>query len=88
MAKSFKVIESKLKRHKAYGLAHLDDNTIEIDERLEGRKKLEIIIHECLHLLNTEWEEDKVVEQSKRICVTLWKLNYRQVDNKKGDPLQ
>lgn len=88
MGKSFKVIESKLGRNKAYGLAHSDDNTIEIDSRLTGRKRLEIVLHECLHLLNPNMSEEEVIRQSKKMCLTLWKLNYRSVDNAKGLPLQ
>jgi hypothetical protein len=32
-----KVVRRKLGKEKADGLAHIDDNTIEIDERLKGR---------------------------------------------------
>ena len=88
MAKFFKIVERKLGRNKAWGLAHSDDNVIEIDARLKGRKKLEIVIHEALHLLNGDMEEDEVIRQSKKICLTLWQLHYRQVDNDKGQPLQ
>lgn len=88
MAKSFKVIESKLGRNKAWGMAHADDNIIEIDARLKGKKRLEILIHEALHLLNPDMEEDDVILQSQKICLTLWKLNYRQVDNDQSQPLQ
>lgn len=88
MAKSFKVIESKLGHYKAHGLAHLGEDMIEIDARLTGRKRLEIVIHECLHLLNPAMSEDEVIRQSKKLCLTLWKLNYRSVDNEKGLPLQ
>lgn len=88
MAKSFKVIESKLGRNKAWGMAHADDNIIEIDARLKGKKRLEILIHEALHLLNPEMSEEDVILQSQKICLTLWKLNYRQVDNDQSQPLQ
>lgn len=88
MAKSFKVIESKLGRNKAWGMAHTDDNVIEIDARLKGRKKMEIIIHEAMHLLNPKFTEKEVIRQSKKLCLTLWDLHYRQVDNDKSQPLQ
>jgi hypothetical protein len=88
MAKSFKVIEVKLGRERAYGQAHLDENIIEIDKRLTGRKRMEIIIHEAMHLLNAEMTEEEVIRQSKAICQTLWKEHYRRVDNDKGLPLQ
>jgi hypothetical protein len=88
MAKSFKVIESKLGRNKAWGMAHTDDNVIEIDARLKGRKKMEIILHEAMHLLNPQFTEEEVIRQSKKLCLTLWNLHYRQVDNDKSQPLQ
>ncbi len=40
----------KLGKENAYGVAH-SDGLIEIDERLKGKKHLEIIVHETLHLL-------------------------------------
>jgi hypothetical protein len=88
MGKSFKVVETKLGQFKAYGMAHLGEDTIELDSRLKGRKRLEIVLHECLHLLNPSMSEEEVIRQSKKMCLTLWKLNYRCVDNQKGDPLQ
>lgn len=88
MAKSFKIREVKLGRERAWGQAHDDEQLIEIDPRLKGRKKMEVIIHEAVHLLNPEMSEEEVIRQSQKICLTLWKLHYRQVDNKLGDPLQ
>jgi hypothetical protein len=46
-----KVIHRKLGKEKAYGLAHIDSNTIEIDSRLKPKHRLEITIHEALHIL-------------------------------------
>lgn len=82
-----KVIKRKLGREKAYGLAH-SDGIIEIDERLKGRKLLEILIHEALHILNPTHEEDEVVKQSKALTKLLWKEGYRLTDNELGQPLQ
>lgn len=76
-----KVVYRKLGKEKAWGQAHIDDNTIEIDPRLTGKRKLEIIIHEALHILNPEFSETKVIEQSKKLTTLLWKEHYRQVDN-------
>lgn len=83
-----KVQYKKLGREKAWGSAHLDDNTIEIDSRLKGRKLMEILIHEALHILNPTFSETKVVEQSKRLTQLLWSQHFRKVDNEKGPPLQ
>jgi hypothetical protein len=83
-----KVVSKKLGREKAWGSANLDDNTIEIDPRLTGRKHLEILIHEAMHLMNPEWTEKEVIRQSKKLTLLLWKQEYRKVDNQKGHPLQ
>lgn len=83
-----KVVRRKLGREKAHGQALLGEGVIEIDPRLTGKKQMEILIHEALHLLNPEWEEGKVVKQSRKLTQLLWKENYRRVDNEKGPPLQ
>lgn len=75
-----KVVYRKLGKEKAWGQAHIDDNTIEIDPRLRGRRKMEILIHEALHILNPEMSETKVLEQGRRIANLLWKQHFRQVD--------
>ena len=61
------VIYKKLGRHKVYGYANLGDNEIELDVRLKNKKHLEILIHECLHILFPELEEDEIVEEIKKI---------------------
>ena len=53
-----KVVYRKLGKEKVYGWANSENNSIEIDERLKGKKQLEIILHEALHLLHPELEED------------------------------
>jgi hypothetical protein len=75
-----KVVYRKLGKEKAWGQAHIDSNTIEVDPRLKGRKKMEILIHEAIHLLNPEMSETKVLEQGRKIANLLWKQNFRQVD--------
>jgi len=76
-----KIVYRKLGKEKAWGQAHIVDQTIEIDPRLKGKKKMEIILHEALHILNPEFSETKVIEQSKKLTALLWKEHYRQVDN-------
>lgn len=75
-----KVVYRKLGKEKAWGQAHVDTNTIEIDPRLRGRKKMEILIHEAIHILNPEMSETKVLEQGRKIANLLWKQHFRQVD--------
>jgi len=75
-----KVIHRKLGKEKAYGLAHLDSNTIEIDTRLKPKHKLEITIHEALHILYPMESETAIVRKSKRLCAVLWNEGYRKVE--------
>jgi hypothetical protein len=85
---AMKVVRKKLGREKAWGMAHPGDNIIEIDPTLKGRKVMEILIHEALHLLNPEWTEAKVVRQSKKLTKLLWSEHFRKVDNDRGQRLQ
>lgn len=48
-----------------------------IDERLKGRKRLEIIIHELLHVSFPTACEEHVTESGQDISKVLWKLGYR-----------
>jgi hypothetical protein len=75
-----KVVRRKLGKEKADGLAHIDDNTIEIDERLKGKYRLEITIHEALHILYPTDSETAIIRKSKRLTNVLWKQGYRLVE--------
>jgi len=70
--KKIKVTYKKLGKEKVYGFANLGDNEIEIDPRLKGKKHLEIMLHECLHILYPEAEEDEIVRNSIILTNTLW----------------
>jgi hypothetical protein len=85
--KRIKIKYCKLGKQKVWGFAH-SDGLIEIDERLKGKKKLEIIIHEVMHLLNPTDEEDEVVRKSVLLTNTLWHERYRVVDNTEDIPMQ
>lgn len=85
--KRIKIKYCKLGKQKVWGFAH-SDGLIEIDERLKGKKKLEIIIHEVMHLLNPTDEEDEVVRKSVLLTNTLWHEKYRVVDNTEDLPMQ
>lgn len=82
-----KVIYKKLGREQAHGIAE-SDGIIYIDPRLKGRKEMEILIHECHHLLNPEHSEEETIRQSVILTKLLWKMGYRKVDNSKHLPLQ
>ena len=85
--KRIKIKYCKLGKQKVWGFAH-SDGLIEIDERLKGKKKMEIIIHEVMHLLNPTDEEDEVVRKSVLLTNTLWHERYRVVDNTEDIPMQ
>jgi hypothetical protein len=69
-------------KEKADGLAHIDDNTIEIDERLKGRDRMEITIHEALHILYPTENETSIIRKSKKLTNVLWKQGYRLAELK------
>lgn len=82
-----KVIHKKLGMEQAHGIAD-SDGTIYIDPRLRGRKLFEIYIHETLHCLYPEAEEEEIVKNSVILTKILWRMGYRKVDNSKHLPLQ
>jgi hypothetical protein len=77
----------KLGKEKVWGVAH-SDGLIEIEERLKGKKHLEIVVHEVLHLLFPEASEEEIVEKSVALTKILWKENYRRVEPHEDQPLQ
>lgn len=81
-----KVCYSKLGRDRVWGWAHHD--CIELDERLKGKKHLEIMLHEMTHYLFPELDEDEVIEKSILLTNTLWHEGYRRIDNDTLMPLQ
>jgi hypothetical protein len=82
-----RIIYKKLGKEKAHGIA-CSDGEILIDSRLRGKKALEILIHEVLHILNAEDSEDEIVRKSVALTKILWKEGYRRVDNHDKDLLQ
>lgn len=75
-----KIINKKLGRQKALGQAFSQGKIIELDSRLKNKEHLEILIHEVLHILNWEWKEEKVIQQSRKIANVIWKENYRRCE--------
>lgn len=85
--KRIKIKYKKLGKQKVWGLAH-SDGIVEIDERLKGRKKMEIIIHEVMHLLNPNDSEEEIVRKSVLLTNTLWHEKYRMIEDHKDIPMQ
>jgi len=73
------VVHRKLGKHKADGLAWVDENIIEIDSRITGFRQLEAVVHEMMHILNPKWGEIKIDGHAKRMAKILWDQNYRRV---------
>jgi hypothetical protein len=82
-----KVKYKKLGKEKAWGLAD-SNGTIYIDPRLKGKKALEILIHECIHILWKEEEEEDVINKSISLCNAIWQQRYRRIEEDKEQPLQ
>ena len=82
-----KIEYRKLGREQAHGIAESDGIVI-IDSRLKGKKHLEILLHECLHILNPMDDENSIIDKSVTLCKILWKEGYRRVDNSNDTPLQ
>jgi hypothetical protein len=72
----------KLGRERAWGQADSAAGIIELDPRLKGKKHLEILIHEALHIIEPTWSETKVVNESKRLAKVIWSQNYRRSELK------
>ena len=82
-----KIIYRKLGKEQAYGISS-SDGIIEIDERLKGKKMMEILIHEILHLLNPKDDEKTIIRKSVTLTKVLWKEGYRKIDDTIDLPLQ
>ena len=82
-----KVKYKKLGKEKVWGLAD-SEGIIYLDSRLKGKKHLEILIHETLHILYPEAEEEEIVEKSISLCNLIWQQRYRRIEEDKKEPLQ
>ena len=79
MNKPTKIIERKLGRENAYGLADTDKKIIEIDPRQKPKTYLDTLIHEAVHLAFPEVNETRVRKATKIIREVLWEHKYRKV---------
>lgn len=75
-----KVLRKKLGAQKAWGIFD-GDKTIQIDERLKGKKELTVLLHEFFHWLHPEHTENEIIKNSEITAEFLWKHHYRKVDN-------
>ena len=82
-----KIIYRKLGKEQAYGISS-SDGVIEIDERLRGKKAMEILIHELMHLTNPKDDEKTIIRKSVTLTKVLWNEGYRKIDDTIDLPLQ
>jgi hypothetical protein len=75
-----RVLKKKLGAQKAWGIFD-GDKTIQIDERLKGKKELTVLLHEFFHWLHPEHTENEIIKNSEITAEFLWKHHYRKVDN-------
>jgi hypothetical protein len=64
---------------KYWGWAYVHEDKIELYHKLKGKKHLEILLHEKLHLLFPDHDEKAIQRISKDMCNVLWKDGYRKL---------
>ncbi len=84
--KRIKVIRVPLWQIKRW--AQTDGVTAELDVRAVGKKELELLMHEFLHILFPDLSEKEVKKKSIIITHTLWAEGFRKVDNRNKHPMQ
>lgn len=74
-------IHFKHKRNRGvWGLAFPEEFRIEIDPELEPKTKMDIGLHEGLHVLFPYLPEDVVDNAGKTLADLLWRLGFRLKD--------
>lgn len=77
-----KVVEKKLGRHNCLGRAWVDERIVEIDPRLDAETRLYVLVHEVLHIVAPELDEEAVVDRSGIIARELWRDGWRRGSDK------
>lgn len=78
--KPIKIIERKLGKEQAYGQAYKENRIIELDKRLSHPYRLEVIVHELLHVAYPWMTEEQVEDGAPQIAEALWRDRYRRID--------
>jgi len=73
-----RVVEQKLGRERAWGMA--SGNTIWLDERLRGQRRLEVTLHELMHLLYPHETEENVDHAGRLLSRILWRQGWRRIE--------
>lgn len=75
-----KLVFRKLGKEKAHGLAYKEERAIHIDERLKGQQKLDVLIHEIIHIQQPNWGEARVEGNARELARILWDNNLRFIE--------
>lgn len=75
-----RVVYKRLRNY--WGYALINENKIELYQGLRGKKHLEILLHEKIHLLFPDLDEKAVLRIGKDMSDLLWKEGYRQLKKK------
>jgi len=75
-----KLEDKKLGRESNWGQAIFADGKIEVDPRQSPKRRLNVVLHEGIHILDPNLSELKVRAYANRLCDLLWKDRWRRLD--------
>lgn len=79
--KPWRVIFAKRmsRNHNGYAMpsAKREGGTIRVRATLEGKRRMEVLIHEMIHACHWDLDESAVTETARDIAEALWELGYR-----------
>jgi len=78
--KVIKLQDKKLGREGNDGQAIFADGKIEVDPRQTSKRRLNIVIHEGIHILDPNLPELKVRAYANRLAHLLWKDRWRRLE--------
>ena len=74
-----RIVERRLGREKALGQAWVGAGLVEVDPRQPERERLDTIVHELLHHLEPDWDEQRVAVSAAWLATVLWRQGYRRI---------
>jgi len=90
MGKWFNLIFGKPPLHPFYGrvrgLTRIDTKPrlVEVDDKLHGEERLEVVLHELVHAAGWHIDEEFVERFAEDTARLLWRLGYRNVKEDQG----
>lgn len=77
-----KIVERGLGREGVWGFCYKEDNLIELDKNLMGKRRLMVLCHELVHKIAPDMSESAVLKAERILGNALWSQGYRRVDNR------